>query len=83
VYSRAQLIEDIWDQDMARYDAVRERYHREAEDMRRESEIENDYYEYMWKVQQAGFGEDADEYESMWKRAFQYANSGAVDNLYE
>ena len=43
MYSRALLIEEAWDRDMARYDDVRERYHREIEDIRREGEIENDY----------------------------------------
>ena len=81
MHSRALLIDEIWDNEMARYDAVRERYHREIEDMRRESETDNDYYEYMWKVKEAGFGDDDEAYEANWLRTIQYGLSGAVDDI--
>jgi hypothetical protein len=81
MYSRALLIEEAWDREIARYDDVRERYHREIEDMRRESETDNDYYEYMWKVKEAGFGDDDEAYEANWLRTIQYGLSGAVDDI--
>ena len=81
MYSRALLIEEAWDRAIARYDDVRERYHREIEDMRRESEIEEEYYEYIWKVKEAGYGDDSDAYEANWHRTIQYGLSGAVDDI--
>ena len=41
------------------------------------------YDEYMTKVYEAGFGDDSDAYEASWKRIFQYAQSGAIDDLLE
>lgn len=81
MYSRALLIEEAWDRDIARYDDVRERYHREIEDMRRESEIEEEYHEYMWRVKEAGYGDDDDAYEANWRRTIQYGLSGAADDI--
>lgn len=72
---------EAWNDYFAKSDAISERYHREAEDMRRESLIENEYYQYLWTVQEAGYGDDSDAYEASWKRTFEYAQSGAVDDL--
>jgi len=47
----------------AQYDDVRERYGAEIRDLEIFARSEEEYYEYMWKVKQAGFGEDADAYE--------------------
>ena len=65
-----QRKEEMWDDYFAKDDAIRERYHAEAEDMRRES-LE-DHYDYMWKVHEAGFGEDYQAYEANWKRTLKY-----------
>ena len=59
----------------AQYDDVRERYHREAEDMRNESLMSDEYQEYMQKVYDAGFGEDAEAYEANWARTIEYYES--------
>ena len=84
MYSRALLVEEAWDRDIARYDDVRERYHRELEDLRHDACIENEYYEYLWKVKEAGYGEDDDAYEANWRRTIQYGLSGAADDtIYE
>ena len=60
--------EEMWDDYFAKDDAIRERYWREAEDMRNESLMSDEYQEYMQKVYDAGFGEDWKEYEAYWKR---------------
>jgi hypothetical protein len=56
----------------AQYDDVRERYASEIQDMRDYAESEQEYYEYMWKVKEAGFGEDCDAYERAWERTLNY-----------
>jgi hypothetical protein len=81
MYSRAQLLEEIWDQEMARYDAVRERYHREAEDMRREDQYYYEHMEYLQKVKDSGLTEQ--EYDDRWKRTYTYIKTGAVEEFYE
>ena len=65
--------EEMWDDYFAKDDAIRERYHREAEDMRNESLMSDEYQEYMQKVYDAGFGEDWQAYEASWKRTLEYA----------
>lgn len=72
MYSSTQQADDSWDDYFAKRDSIRERYHREAEDMRRESEIDHEYCEYMQKVQDAGFGTDDEAYEASWKRTLDY-----------
>ena len=57
----------------AQYDDVRERYWQEAQDMRNESLMSDEYQEYMQKVYDAGFGEDWQAYEASWKRTLEYA----------
>jgi len=56
----------------AQYDDVRERYASEIQDMRDYAESEQEYYEYMWKVKEAGFGEDWGAYERQWERTLNY-----------
>ena len=65
--------EEMWDDYFAKDDAIRERYWREAEDMRNESLMSDEYGEYMQKVYDAGFGEDWKEYEAQWKRSLEHA----------
>ncbi len=57
----------------AQYDDIRERYAFEIQDMRDYAESEQEHYEYMQKVYDAGFGEDFDAYEASWKRSLEYA----------
>ena len=75
--------EEMQDEYFAKGDAVRERYAAELKDLQMYEESEREYYEYMWKVQSAGFGENYMAYEADWKRAFDYAESGAVDDIIE
>ena len=57
----------------SQYDDVSERYYQEAQDMRDESLMSDEYQEYMQKVYDAGFGEDWQAYEASWKRTLEYA----------
>jgi hypothetical protein len=56
----------------AQYDDVRERYASEIRDLEIDNLITQEHYEYMQKVYDAGFGEDCDAYEAMWKRTIKY-----------
>ncbi len=67
--------EEMWDDYFAKDDAIRERYWREAEDMRNESLMSDEHQEYMQKVYDAGFGEDAEAYEAEWARRIEYYES--------
>ena len=67
--------EEMWDDYFAKDDAIRERYHREAEDMRNESLMSDEHQEYMQKVYDAGFGEDTEAYEANWARTIEYYES--------
>ena len=60
--------EEMWDDYFAKDDAIRERYWREAEDMKNESLMSDEHQEYLQKVYDAGFGEDYKAYEEYWKR---------------
>ena len=73
MFDEQERMNEMWDDYFAKDDAIRERYHREAEDMRNESLMSNEYQEYMQKVYDAGFGTDADEYEAYWKRTLDRA----------
>ena len=68
-----QLQEHLDHEFGAQYDDVRERYASELKDLRMYEESEREYYEYMQKVYDAGFGEDDDAYEAYWKRSLEYA----------
>ena len=73
MFDEQERMNEMWDDYFAKDDAIRERYWREAEDMRRESLMSDEYQEYMQKVYDAGFGTDADEYEAYWKRTLDRA----------
>jgi len=62
----------------AQYDDVRERYASEVRDLEMFAESEQEYYEYMWKVKEAGFGEDCDAYEREWERTLNYYKNQGV-----
>jgi len=72
MFDEQERMNERWDDYFAKDDAIRERYWREAEDMRNESLMSDEYQEYMQKVYDAGFGEDADAYEADWKRTLDY-----------
>ena len=70
----------------AQYDDVRERYASELEDIKAMERADRYEEEYRYLVTQAGYPdtlEGWDEYEASWKRTFEYAQSGAVDDLLE
>ena len=70
----------------AQYDDVRERYASELEDIKAMERADLYEMEYRHLVTEAGFPdtlEGMDEYEAMWKRTFEYAQSGAIDDLLE
>ena len=70
----------------AQYDDVRERYASELEDIKAMERADRYEEEYRYLVTQAGYPdtfEGMDEYEASWKRTFAYAQSGAVDDLFE
>ena len=59
----------------AQYDDIRERYASEIRDMEMYDASEQEHNEYMWKVQEAGFGDDAEAYEAEWARTIEYYES--------
>ena len=63
---------DALDEEFSRLDDIRERYHREIEDIKHEGLVEQEWHEYMNKVWAAGYGEDVDAYEAYWKRTLEY-----------
>ena len=67
----------------AQYDDHRERYSAEIQEAQNEYELQQWYDEYMSKEYEAGFGDDSDAYEASWRRIFDYAQSGAIDDLLE
>jgi hypothetical protein len=70
----------------AQYDDVRERYASELEDLKADSLAYEEEMRYRQTIIDAGYPETLDgmdEYEAMWKRTFEYAKSGAVDDLLE
>jgi hypothetical protein len=62
----------------AQYDDVRERYASEVRDLEMFAESEQEHYEHMWKVKEAGFGEDCDAYEREWERTLNYYKNQGV-----
>jgi hypothetical protein len=63
---------EAWEDYYAKSDSIRERYHREMQDIKNYDLIEQEHNEYMNKVWLAGYGDDQDEYESYWNRSFEY-----------
>ena len=72
MYSSTQQIDDFLDDMFSKQDDIRERYHREMQDIKNEGLIEQEHHEYMNKVHAAGYGDDQDAYEAYWKRVFDY-----------
>ena len=52
----------------AQYDDVRERYASEMRDLEMYAQSEQEYYEYLSKVHEAGFGDDWQAYEAHFKQ---------------
>ena len=75
MYSSTQQIDDRWDDNFAKSDAIRERYASEINQLKEYEESERWWYEYMQKVYEAGFDEDHDAYEDTWKRTLQHYQS--------
>ena len=70
----------------AQYDDVRERYASELEDIKAMERADLYELEYRHLVTEAGYPDTLDgmdEYEASWKRVFEYAESGAIDDLLE
>lgn len=70
----------------AQYDDVRERYASELEDIKAMEQADFYEMEYRQLVTEAGYPgtlDGMDEYEASWKRIFEYAKSGAIDDLLE
>ena len=72
MYTTTQHLEDKWNDYFAESDARSERYANEIRDLRMYEESEREYYEYMYRVQEAGFGDDCEAYEASWKRTLNY-----------
>ena len=70
----------------AKYDDVRERYASELENIKAMEQADFYEMEYRHLVTEAGYPDTLDgmdEYEASWKRLFEYAQSGAIDDLLE
>jgi|TARA_A200000159_G_scaffold157685_1_gene174078 hypothetical protein len=70
----------------SQYDDVRERYASELEDLKADSLAYEEEMRYRQTIIDAGYPgtlDGMDEYEAMWKRTFEYAKSGVVDDLLE
>lgn len=74
MYSSTQQVDDMWEEYFSRSDAIRERYACQLEDIKNETLIEQEYHDYMNRVQAAGYGTDSDAYEAYWKRLECYYN---------
>jgi hypothetical protein len=78
--------EEMWDDYFAKSDAIRERYASELEDLKADSLAYEEEMRYRQTIIDAGYPatlEGMDEYEASWKRTFEYAQSGAIDDLLE
>jgi hypothetical protein len=62
----------------AQYDDVRERYASEIKDLEMYAKSEEEHYEYLGKVYEAGFGDDCEAYEEYWKRTMERAETEEV-----
>ena len=70
----------MWEDYFAKDDSIRERYASERLDLRMYEESEKEHYEYMQKVQDAGFGDDDEAYEASWKRSLEQAEKNNANN---
>jgi hypothetical protein len=73
MFDEQERMNALWEDYFAKDDAIRERYASERLDLQMYEESEKEYYEYMQKVQDAGFGDDDDAYEASWKRSLEQA----------
>ena len=70
----------------SQYDDTRERYASELADLKADSLAYEEEMRYRQTIIEAGYPgtlEGMDEYEASWKRVFEYAESGAIDDLLE
>ena len=67
-----QLQEHLDHEFGAQYDDIRERYASEIRDLEIDNLMTQCHHEYMQKVYDAGYGDDADGYEAEWKRTEAY-----------
>jgi hypothetical protein len=74
---------EAWDDYYAKQDDIRERYHRETQDIKNEALIEQEHTEYMTRVWDAGYGTDTDAYEAYWSRVFDYFQNQPKQELHE
>ena len=75
MFDEQERMNEMWDDYFAKDDAIRERYASEIQDMRNYEESEREYYDYMQRVHDAGFGDDAQAYEADWARTIEYYDS--------
>jgi hypothetical protein len=73
MFDEQERMNALWEDYFAKDDAIRERYASERLDLRMYEESEREYYDYMWRVKEAGFGDDDDAYEASWKRSLEQA----------
>tara|TARA_R100000664_G_C2664430_1_gene79191 strand:+ start:63 stop:296 length:234 start_codon:yes stop_codon:yes gene_type:complete len=72
MFDEQERMNEMWDEYFAKGDAIRERYASERLDMEADEQAEREYYDYLYKVKEAGFDSE-EEYEASWKRQEQYA----------
>jgi hypothetical protein len=73
MFDEQERMNERWEDYFAKDDAIRERYASETKDLRMYEESEREYFNYMQKVLDAGFGDDEEAYEAMWKRTLERA----------
>lgn len=73
MYTSTQQVDDRLDDLFSKNDDIRERYHRELDDIKMDELIEQDWKDYMIKVWDSGFGTDSFAYEAYWKRLEEYS----------
>jgi hypothetical protein len=64
-------------------DYSREKIEADFENLQSQYELQLQYNQYKQRVFDAGFGEDEEAYEASWNRTFEYAQSGAINDLLE
>ena len=75
MFDEQERMNEMWDDYFAKGDAIRERYASELEDLRQDELQTQAYYDYMQRVHDAGFGDNAEAYEADWARAIEYYDS--------
>jgi len=77
-----QLQEHLDHEFGAQYDSVRERYASEVKDLEMYAKSEEEHYEYLQQVYEAGFGDDCEAYEAYWKRLDKSIQKGEYDDMF-